>query len=61
MSLNYDELMVFLSHSNAREEAFQSLDQHTLFATAFDFKITNNLLDSLERLFIVKESLESIF
>ena len=61
MSLNYDDLMVFLSHSHAREEAFQSLDQHTLFATASDFKITNNLLDSLERFFIVKENFESIY
>ena len=60
MSLCYDDLMVFLSHSNAREETFQSLDQHTLFATAFEFKITNNLLDSLERFFIVKENIDSV-
>ena len=57
LTLQYDDLMVFLSHPHAREEAFHGLDQHALFATAFDFKITNNLLKSLERLFKVRENL----
>ena len=57
LTLQYDDLMVFLSHPHAREEAFTALDQHALFATAFDFKITNSLLKSLERLYIVRENL----
>ena len=31
LSLQYDELMVFLSHPNAREAIFRGLDQYWLF------------------------------
>ena len=31
ISLQYDELMVFLSHPNARESTFRELDQYWLF------------------------------
>ena len=44
LNLPYDELMVFLSHPNARETIFRSLDQYWLFQTSFTFKITQSLL-----------------
>lgn len=44
LCLQYDELMVFLSHPNARLPALQDLDQDWLFRTSYTFKITNNLL-----------------
>jgi hypothetical protein len=49
----FDELMVFMSNSSAREEIFARLDQHSLFSTASTFKITNGLLHELERLHCV--------
>ena len=57
LSLQYDELMVFLSHPNARASSFRDLDQYWLFQTSFTFKITSNLLSQLERLFKVREKL----
>ena len=57
LALPYDELMVFLSHPNARTAAFRNLDQYWLFQTSFTFKITENLLDQLHRLFITREKL----
>ena len=36
------------------------MDQYWLFQTSFNFKITSNLLLQLERLFIVKEKLQSL-
>ena len=47
LSLQYDELMVFLSHPNTREATFRGLDQQWLFRTSFSFKITSNLLSQL--------------
>ena len=60
ISLQYDELMVFLSHPNARESSFRELDQYWLFQTSFNFKITKNLLNELHRLFIVREKLATM-
>ena len=45
LGLQFDELMVFLSHPNARENMFKGLDQYWLFQTSSKFKITKNLLD----------------
>ena len=55
LALQYDELMVFLSHPNARPRQFRNLDQYWLFQTAYSFKITSYMLDQLRRLFIVRE------
>ena len=52
--------MVFLSHPNARESSFRELDQYWLFQTSFNFKITQNLLNELHRLFIVREKLATL-
>jgi len=60
LALQFDELMVFLSHPNARESIFRGLDQYWLFQTASTFKITTNLLRQLRRLFIVREKLAHI-
>lgn len=60
LNLPYDELMVFLSHPNARESIFRSLDQYWLFQTSFSFKITQSLLDQLHRLYIVREKLANL-
>ena len=35
LSLQYDELMVFLSHPNARTSLFRDLDSYWLFQTSF--------------------------
>jgi len=55
---SYDELMVFMSHSVAREEIFKKIDQHTLFSKTSTFKITNGLLTELERLYHLDENLQ---
>lgn len=47
---SYDDLMVFMSHSSAREDIFRKIDQHSLFNKASTFKITHSLLRELERL-----------
>lgn len=57
LQLHQDELLVFLSHTNARESIFCGLDQYWLFQTSYTFKITSSLLDELHRLFILREKL----
>jgi hypothetical protein len=60
LKLEFDELMVFLSHPNAREQIFRGLDQYWLFQTSFTFKITSDLLSQLHRLFNVREKLTKL-
>lgn len=59
LGLQDDELMVFLSSSNAQGTLFRNLDQYWLFQTSYNFKITSSLLSQLERLFILREKLKN--
>ena len=57
LHMKYDDLMVFMSHPSSREEFFRKIDQHSLFSKASTFKITNDLLNELERLSKVNQNL----